>query len=100
MDSAQATNEQPVGDRGRVMGQSLVSNTARLSYPFHLYAYLKAVHSLAEDTEKKHRCSALREGEERGEENGKRPSKPCRSLYEGVLNVPLVNSELLLENAE
>lgn len=69
MDSAQATNEWPVRDRGRVMGQSLVSNTARLSYPFHLCVYLGAVHPPLEDTKNKHRCSALREGEERGEED-------------------------------
>lgn len=96
MDSVQATNEQPVGDGGRVMGHSFVSNTARVSYIFY-----SCVHPPLEDSEEKLGCSALREGEERGEEkDGKRPSKPCRPLREGMLSVPLIYSGAPLENAE
>lgn len=96
VDSVQATNEQPVGDGGRVMGQSFVPNTARVIYTFY-----PCVHPPLEDSEEKLRCSALREGEERGEEeDGKRPSKPCRPLCEGRLSVPLIYSGAPLENAE
>jgi hypothetical protein len=43
-------------------------------------------------------CPKRERGE--GKRRWRRPSKPCRSLREGMLNAPLINSELPLENAE
>lgn len=65
--------------------------------------YLSAVHPPHEETEKKkkHRCSGLGwggVGEERDREDGRRP-KPSSSLPGGMLTVPLVSSEIPLENA-
>lgn len=66
-----------------------------------LCVYLSAVPPPPEETEKKHRCSGLGWGGGGERRRGwRRRPKPCIALRVGMLTIPLVSSEIPLENAD